>query len=296
MKKAYLFPGQGSQFVGMAKELSESHPEAKKRFEEANDILGLDLASIMFEGPESKLKQTEFTQPAIFVHSVVRYQTLDIDKPDMVAGHSLGEFSALVANGAISFEDGLKLVRKRGQLMQEAGIKNPGAMAAVIGMDDDKVAEICEDASEKTALVVIPANFNCPGQVVISGNDEAVDEAIELMKKAGCRMAKKLPVSGAFHSPLMRPALNGLESQLESTSFKNPEFPVYANVDGKPTTDAETIKENLRKQLLNAVQWTKTLENMHADGAGEFVEIGPGKVLQGLVKRTLKKVEINGYQ
>lgn len=296
MKKAYLFPGQGSQFVGMAGDLIEQNPKAKEICDQANDILGFDLTSIMTEGPEEKLKQTEFTQPAIFVHSIARYETLEIDEPDMVAGHSLGEFSALVAAKTISFEDGLKLVRRRGKLMQEAGIKNPGAMAAVIGMDDEKVEAVCKEASEKSALIVIPANFNSPGQVVISGNDEAVDEAITLLKTAGARLVKKLPVSGAFHSPLMRPALGGLEEQLEATTFSDAAFPVYANVTGKPETKAFEIKENLKKQLLNAVQWTKTLQHMQDDGAELFVEIGPGKVLQGLTKRTLKNVEINGYQ
>lgn len=296
MANSVLFPGQGSQFVGMGKDLYESNAQAKKRFDQANDILGFNLIEILFNGPDEDLKQTEFTQPAIFLHSIVLAETLTDVNPQMTAGHSLGEFTSLVYAGVISFEDGLRLVRKRGQLMQEAGIKNPGAMAAVIGMDDDKVIEICKNASQKSTLIVIPANFNSPGQLVISGHDEAVDEALILLKDAGCKIAKKLPVSGAFHSPLMESALKGLKESLAKVSFNNANFPVYSNFTGEPSTDAQTLKNNVVEQLLSPVQWTKTMISMQANGAKNFIEIGPGKVLQGLVKRTLKDVEITGYQ
>lgn len=296
MSTAVLFPGQGSQFVGMGKDLYEINESAKKRFNEANEILGIDLKEIMFNGPDEDLKQTEFTQPAIFLHSIVLAKTNIDVKSEMTAGHSLGEFTALVYAGVISFEDGLKLVRKRGKLMQEAGIKNPGAMAAVIGMDDDKVVEICKTASAKSTLIVIPANFNAPGQLVISGHDEAVDEALVLLKNAGCKIAKKLPVSGAFHSPLMAPALISFKESLSKVSFSTANFPVYSNFTAEPSIDGSILKNNVLQQLLSPVQWTKTIFEMHKNGANEFIEIGPGKVLQGLVKRTLKDVEIKGFQ
>jgi [acyl-carrier-protein] S-malonyltransferase len=295
MSTSVLFPGQGSQFVGMAKELFDSNSHVKNRFNQANDILGFDLKEIMFNGPDEDLKQTEFTQPAIFLHSIALAETIQDITPEMTAGHSLGEFTSLVYAGVISFEDGLQLVRKRGLLMQEAGIKNPGAMAAVIGMDDEKVVEICKNASAKSTLIVIPANFNSPGQLVISGHDEAVDEALVMLKDAGCKIAKKLPVSGAFHSPLMQSALKGLKDSLNKVTFSNAHFPVYSNFTAEPTTDGSVLKNNVLQQLLSPVQWTKTMFNMQQNGATEFVEIGPGKVLQGLVKRTLKNVEIKGF-
>ncbi|MDZ7806751.1 MAG: ACP S-malonyltransferase [Gracilimonas sp.] len=295
MKTAYLFPGQGSQFVEMGKSIYETNPEAMKYFDQANNILGIDLKSIMFEGPVEKLKQTEFTQPAIFLHSVALFKTLNVT-PDMVAGHSLGEFSALVGCGAVSFEDALKIVRKRGQLMQEAGNSNPGTMAAVIGMDDEDVEDVCKRASEETRQEVIPANYNSPGQIVISGNIDAVEKAVEIAKEEGVRLAKTLPVSGAFHSSLMKPAYDGLKTQLEELEIKEPKCPIYSNYTAEATTDVEEIRSKLLNQLLNPVRWTQTLINMEKDGADSFVEVGPGKVLQGLVKRTLKDVKISGYQ
>lgn len=295
MATAYLFPGQGSQFVGMGKSHYEENDTFKELTDQANEILGIDLRSIMFDGPEDKLKQTEYTQPAIFLHSIALYKTLDAS-PDMVAGHSLGEFSALVACGALSFEDALKIVRRRGELMQQAGSENPGTMAAVIGMDDEAVEAVCAQASEETGEEVIAANYNCPGQLVISGNVEAVPRAVELAKEAGARMAKMLPVSGAFHSTLMQPAYDGLSKQLNELDIQKPHCPVYSNYTAEATDDPETIRENLLNQLMNPVRWTQTLKNMHADGADTFVEVGPGKVLQGLVKRTLKGMEISGHQ
>ena len=295
MSKAYLFPGQGSQFVGMGKDLYESNPEAAKYFDEADEILGFSLKEIMFEGPEEKLKQTEFTQPAIFLHSVALFKTLDTN-PDMVAGHSLGEFSALVASGAVSFEDALRIVRRRGELMQQAGEQNPGTMGAVIGMDDEAVENVCAEAAEASGKEVIAANYNCPGQLVISGYKEAVEKAVELAKENGARLAKLLPVSGAFHSSLMQPAYDGLKEQLEQLEISEPICPIYSNYTAEATTDTEEIRSNLLNQLLNPVRWTQTLNNMSENGADSFIEMGPGKVLQGLVKRTLKGVEISGHQ
>lgn len=296
MSTAYLFPGQGSQFVGMGKELYEGNSDAAAYFDKADEILGFSLTDIMFNGPEEKLKQTEFTQPAIFLHSVALFKTLDA-KPDMVAGHSLGEFSALVACGAVSFEDALKIVRRRGELMQQAGTENPGTMAAIIGMEDDTVEKVCADASKATGKEVIAANYNCPGQLVISGYEEAVEKAVDLAKENGARLAKLLPVSGAFHSSLMQPAYDGLKSQLEVLPVNEPDCPIYSNYTAEPTTDPDEIRTNLLNQLLNPVKWTQTLNAMHANnGADTFIEVGPGKVLQGLVKRTLKNVEISGHQ
>lgn len=295
MATAYLFPGQGSQFVGMGSELYENNAIFKERVDQANEILGIELKEIMFEGPEEKLKQTEFTQPAIFLHSVALFETLDA-APDMVAGHSLGEFSALVACGAVDFADALQIVRRRGQLMQQAGIDNPGTMAAIIGMDEEDVESFCKQASEETGKEVIAANYNCPGQLVISGDVQAVEKAVEIAKENGCRLAKLLPVSGAFHSSLMQPAYDGLKEGLVSLDIVKPDCPIYSNYTAKPTEDPEEIQSNLLNQLLNPVRWTQTLQNMHEDGADHFVEVGPGKVLQGLVKRTLKGVETEGYE
>lgn len=295
MSVAYLFPGQGSQFVGMGKEHYESDAQFKTLVDQANDILKFDLKSILFEGPQDLLTQTENTQPAIFLHSVALYSTLD-SNPDMVAGHSLGEFSALVASGAVKFEDALKIVRNRGLLMQKAGELNPGTMAAIIGMEDEKVDEICARVTKEKGLEVVPANYNCPGQLVISGYIEAVKEAVDTAKAEGARMATLLPVSGAFHSSLMKPALDGLKEQLESLEINTPNCPIYSNYTAKATSKVEEIRSNLLNQLLNPVKWTQTLLNMKEDGANSFVEVGPGKVLQGLVKRTLKEIEISGHQ
>lgn len=295
MQTAYLFPGQGSQFVGMGQEHYKNNERFSALVDQANEVLGLDLKQIMFEGPKEKLKQTEFTQPAIFLHSVGLLETLDAD-PDMVAGHSLGEFSALVACGAVAFEDALKIVRRRGELMQQAGEDNPGTMAAIIGMEDEVVEQVCRQASEEVGKEVIAANYNCPGQLVISGDIEAVERAVALAKEQGCRLAKVLPVSGAFHSSLMQPAYEGLKEGLETLTVSEPSCPIYSNYTAEPTTDPEIIRTNVLKQLLNPVRWTQTLRNMKENGVGAFVEVGPGKVLQGLVKRTLKDVEINGHQ
>lgn len=295
MSTAYLFPGQGSQFVGMGKDHYDSNPDFARMVDQANEILGFDLKDILFNGPEETLKQTEFTQPAIFLHSVALFKTLDA-KPDTVAGHSLGEFSALVACGAVSFEDALRIVRRRGELMQEAGTQNPGTMAAIIGMEDEAVENVCNQASSETGKEVIAANYNCPGQLVISGYVEAVEKAVELAKENGARMAMLLPVSGAFHSSLMQPALDGLRDQLESLEIKAPNCPIYSNYTGESTTDPEEIRSNLLNQLLNPVRWTQTLINMMEHEVTSFVEVGPGKVLQGLVKRTNRKAEISGHQ
>ncbi len=295
MNTAYLFPGQGSQKVGMGKDHYENSDDFALLIDKANEVLGFDLKEIMFEGPADKLRQTEFTQPAIFLHSVALYNTLEAE-PDMVAGHSLGEFSALTACNAITFEDALKIVHRRGELMQQAGEQNSGTMAALIGMDDSTVEQICAEATEQTGKEVIAANYNCPGQLVISGYVNAVEKAVDIAKEKGCRLAKVLPVSGAFHSSLMQPAYDGLKDELENLTVSSPDCPVYSNYTAEATEDPETIKSNLLNQLLNPVLWTQTLENMHTDGASTFIEVGPGNVLQGLVKRTLNNVEINGYQ
>lgn len=295
MSTAYLFPGQGSQSVGMGKPHYEENADFASYVDRANEVLGFDLKQIMFEGPEEKLKQTEFTQPAIFLHSVALFKTLDAN-PDMVAGHSLGEFSALVACGAVQFEDALKIVRRRGELMQQAGEDNPGTMAAVIGMDDEVVERICKQTTDEVGKEVIAANYNCPGQLVISGDVEAVKKAVKLLKEEGCRLAKMLPVSGAFHSSLMQSAYDGLKEGLKSLEISSPDCPIYSNYTAGPTTDPEEIRSNVLNQLLNPVRWTQTLQNMSVNGADSFVEVGPGKVLQGLAKRTLDDVEINGYE
>lgn len=293
--KAFIFPGQGSQSVGMAKEHFETDSDIKKLFLKANDQLGYSLTEIMFEGPTDKLMQTKYTQPAIFLHSVALFNQID-EKPDAVAGHSLGEFTALVASGVIDFETALDLVDLRGNLMQEAGVVHPGSMAAIIGMDDDVVDSICEEATGEIQKPVVAANYNCPGQLVISGDVDAVKKAVDLAKEKGCRLAKILPVSGAFHSPLMKPALEGLQKRLEEISFNDPECPLYSNATAKPTKDASVVKENLIAQLTSPVRWTQTLLNMEKNGITDFVEIGPGKVLQGLVKRTLSNANISGLQ
>jgi len=295
MSYAYLFPGQGSQFVGMCREHAESSPVVQNRIVQADEILGYSLSGIMFEGPAETLMQTEHTQPAIFLHSVALFEQLDL-QPDRVAGHSLGEFSAIVAAGALRFEDGLRLVSLRGRLMQQAGEQQEGAMAAIIGMDDEVVELICEEAAAQVFKPVVAANFNSPGQVVISGSPKAVDLAVELAKGRGCRLAKKLQVSGAFHSPLMEPAYQGLKEKLDTVSITEPRCPVYSNFTAEATSDPAVIRENLLKQLVSPVRWTQTLRNMFEDGARHFVEVGPGNVLQGLVKRTLKDVEISGKQ
>ena len=293
MKKAYVFPGQGAQFVGMGKDLYENNEEAKAMFEKANEILGFRITDLMFNGTEDDLKQTKVTQPAIFLHSVILAKSLGDDfKPDMVAGHSLGEFSALVAAGALSFEEGLKLVSKRAQAMQKACEAAPSTMAAVLALPDEKVEEICASIDH----VVAPANYNCPGQLVISGSHEGVDEACEKLLAAGAKRAMKLKVGGAFHSPLMKPAEEELAEAIEAAEIKAPICPVYQNVDGKPHTDPKEIKENLIKQLTAPVRWTQDIQAMIEDGATEFIEVGPGSVLQGLVKKINREVSTSGHQ
>lgn len=288
MKKAYLFPGQGSQFSGMAKELYENHSLAREMMERANEILGFRITDIMFEGSAEDLKQTKVTQPAIFLHSVVLAKCLPDFAPDMVAGHSLGEFSALVAAGAMDFEEGLKLVSIRAMAMQKACESNPGAMAAVLGLGEDKVEAICarfspEPGPEQEKGVVVAANYNCDGQIVISGEKEAVEKACTMMKEAGARRALALPVGGAFHSPLMESAREELAEGIKKAVFHTPICPIYQNVTASATSDPETIKANLLSQLTAPVRWTQSVKNMIDDGADHFVELGPGKVLQGLV-------------
>lgn len=291
--KAYVFPGQGAQFVGMGKDLYDNNPEAKELFEKANEILGFRITDMMFEGTEDDLKQTKVTQPAIFLHSVLLAKSLgDEFKPDMVAGHSLGEFSALVAAGALSFEEGLKLVSKRAHAMQKACELRPSTMAAVLALPDDKVEALCAEIDD----IVAPANYNCPGQVVISGTMEGIDAACEKMLGAGAKRAMKLKVGGAFHSPLMQPAQEELAEAIAEAEFSTPVCPVYQNVDGKPHTDPEEIKANLIKQLTAPVRWTYDVEAMIADGADEFIELGPGAVLQGLVKKINRGVATSGKQ
>ena len=280
--KAYVFPGQGAQFPGMGKDLYENSTIAKELFESANQILGFNITKTMFEGTAEELKQTEVTQPAIFLHSVILSKAIGNDfKPDMVAGHSLGEFSALVANGALSFEDGLKLVHQRALAMQQACEAQESTMAAVLGLDDHIVEEVCE----QTSGIVVAANYNCPGQLVISGEVDAVKNACETLKERGAKRALLLPVGGAFHSPLMAPARASLAEAIESTSFSNPICPVYQNVNAQSVTDPSVIKVNLVEQLTSAVRWTQTMQNMINDGMTSYTEVGPGKVLQGLIKK-----------
>ena len=292
--KAFVFPGQGAQFVGMGKDLYESNPLAKELFDKANDVLGFKITDIMFEGTAEELKQTKVTQPAVFLHSVIIALCMGDDfKPEMVAGHSLGEFSALVAAGALNFEDGLRLVHARAMAMQEACEMAQGTMAAIIGLPDEKVEEICAEVSSE-GNVVIPANYNNPGQLVISGNVEAVNAACEKMKEAGAKRALLLPVSGAFHSPLMQPAKDKLQAAIEQTEVKAPICPVYQNVDAQPHTDPAEIKQNLIAQLTSSVRWTKSVQNMIADGADDFTECGPGKALQGMIAKINREVSAHG--
>ncbi|KGE14387.1 ACP S-malonyltransferase [Sphingobacterium deserti] len=282
MKTAYIFPGQGAQFVGMGQDLYNLNDETKALFEKANDILGFRITDIMFSGTDEDLKQTKVTQPAIFLHSVILSRALgDSFQPSMVAGHSLGEFSALVSAGALSFEDGLKLVSQRANAMQKACEAQPSTMAAILGLDDETVEKICAQVED----VVVAANYNCPGQLVISGSVEGVDKACTLLTEAGAKRALKLNVGGAFHSPLMEPAKVELQAAIEATEINAPICPIYQNVDAKPYTDPVAIKQNLIAQLTGAVRWTQTVQHMLADGAEAFVEVGPGNVLQGLVKK-----------
>ena len=286
--KAYVFPGQGSQFVGMGKDLYENSALAKEMFDRANEVLGFNITDIMFNGTDEDLKQTKVTQPAIFLHSVILAKTMgDAFQPDMVAGHSLGEFSALVAAGALSFEDGLKLVLARALAMQKACEKEPSTMAAILNLDDDVVEKICSEIDG----VVVPANYNCPGQLVISGSVEAVQTACEKLTEAGARRALILPVGGAFHSPLMEPAREELAAAINSTNINSPICPIYQNVSALPMTDSEQIKANLIAQLTAPVKWTQTMQNMLQDGASSVTEVGPGKVLQGLFKKVNREIE-----
>jgi [acyl-carrier-protein] S-malonyltransferase len=291
MQHAYVFPGQGAQFPGMGKNLYETNEAAKDLFEQANDILGFRITDVMFGGTEDELKQTKVTQPAIFLHSTILFLTTADLQPAMVAGHSLGEFSALIANKALSFEDGLRLVAKRAEAMQRACEINPSTMAAVLGMEDSQVEEICASI---TSEVVVAANYNCPGQLVISGSIEGVNIACEKLKSAGAKRALVLPVGGAFHSPLMEPARKELEAAIAATNFSTPTCPVYQNVDAMPYSDPEMIKQNLINQLTAPVRWTQTVRKMIEDGAGRFTEVGPGSVLQGLVKKINRDVTTEG--
>ena len=295
-KHAYIFPGQGSQFSGMGKNLYETNTQAKELFEQANDILGFRISDIMFGGTDEELKQTKVTQPAVFLHSVIAFKMLENAKPDMVAGHSLGEFSALVANNVLSFEDALKLVSIRAQAMQKACEINPSTMAAVLALADEKVEEICAAVTKELGegQVVVAANYNCPGQLVISGSTEAVDVACTRLKEAGAKRALLLPVGGAFHSPLMAPAKEELTAAIESSSFNTASCPVYQNVVAVAVTDPSAIKNNLIAQLTGAVKWTQSIQAMIADGATEFTEAGPGKVLQGLVNKISRDVVTHG--
>ena len=306
MAKAFVFPGQGSQFPGMCKDLYDAHKEAREMFRQADSLLGFSLSSVMFEGTADDLKQTKVTQPAVFLHSVVAQRLMNIETPDMVAGHSLGEFSALVACGALRFEDALLLVSARAQAMQAACEANPGTMAAVLGLPDEKVVEICDQISSNEApslegraggevgrpMVCVAANFNCPGQIVISGEEEAIDAICPVMKEAGARRALRLPVGGAFHSPLMAPAAEALAEAINKTEFRKPFCPIYQNVTAKAETEPEIIRENLLKQLTAPVRWTQSVQNMIADGANEFYEFGPGDVLKGMIRKINPDVQV----
>lgn len=294
MKHAYIFPGQGSQFPGMGKDLYDNNSKAKELFEQANEILGFRISDLLFNGTDADLKQTNVTQPAVFIHSVIAYSTITDPKPDMVAGHSLGEFSALVANKTLRFEDALKLVSIRAKAMQRACELSPSTMAAVLGLDDAKVVAICTEIQEDTGEVVVAANFNCPGQLVISGTLKGIEIACAKMKAAGAKRALVLPVGGAFHSPLMKPAKEELASAIEATEFDEPICPIYQNVVAKAVTDHAEIKKNLINQLTGAVRWTQSVQAMVDDGATHFTEVGPGKVLQGLVSKIFKGAVVDG--
>ena len=289
MAKAFVFPGQGSQFPGMCKDLYDAHKEAREMFRQADSLLGFSLSSVMFEGTAEDLKQTKVTQPAVFLHSVVAQRLMTIEQPDMVAGHSLGEFSALVACGALRFEDALLLVSARAQAMQAACEAHPGTMAAVLGLPDEQVDAICKNHKDG---VVVAANFNCPGQIVISGEEEAIDAICPVMKEAGARRALRLPVGGAFHSPLMAPAAEDLKAAILKTEFHKPFCPIYQNVTAKASVEPEIIRENLLKQLTAPVRWTQSVQNMIADGATEFYEFGPGDVLKGLIRKINPDVQV----
>lgn len=294
MSHAFVFPGQGSQFSGMGRSLYESNEQAKKLFEGANDLLGFRISDVMFSGSDDELKQTNVTQPAIFLHSVAAFQCLTNEKPSMVAGHSLGEFSALVANGVLNFEDALLLVKVRAEAMQKACTIQPSTMAAVLALADEKVEEICREVSESSSEVVVPANYNCPGQLVISGSVKGIEIACEKMKAAGAKRALVLPVGGAFHSPLMEPAREELKAKIEATVFNDASCPVYQNVVAKAVINKDEIKANLIAQLTGAVRWTQTIQQMVQDGAVRFTEAGPGKVLQGLIQKIHREAVVDG--
>lgn len=294
MNHAYVFPGQGSQFPGMGKTHYESSAFAKKLFEQANEILGFRISDIMFNGSEEDLKQTNVTQPAVFLHSVISYKSIESAKPDMVAGHSLGEFSALVVNGALTFEDALQLVSFRANAMQKACEINPSTMAAILALTDEKAEEVCYEVQKLTGEIVVPANYNCPGQIVISGTMKGVEIACERMKAAGAKRAVILPVGGAFHSPLMEPAKKELRSAIDKTNFHSPVCPVYQNVVAKRVMDKDEIKQNLIDQLTGAVRWSQSVQAMITDGTTRFTEAGPGKVLQGLILKINKTVTVEG--
>jgi len=294
MKHAFVFPGQGSQFSGMGKEHYQNNAFAKRLFEQGNEILGYRISDVMFSGTDDELKQTNITQPAIFLHSVIAFKSIESTRPDMVAGHSLGEFSALVANGTLRFEDGLRLVSIRAKAMQKACEKNASAMAAILGLPDEKVESICKEIADANDEVVVPANYNCPGQVVISGSIKGVELACEALKAVGAKRALLLPVGGAFHSPLMAPAKNELEKAIEIAHFNSPSCAVYQNVVAKGVIDKDEIKQNLIDQLTGAVRWTQCVQAMIKNGAYKFTEVGPGKILQGLIQKINKEMQTDG--